>query len=60
MIRTYYTQVNLSKNYKLVSTDLKCFANWLDINKILLNFKKTEMILLYFKTKKTSGKVNIS
>ena len=28
------------KIYKLVIIDLKSFVNWLDANKILLNFKK--------------------
>ena len=37
---------------KIVNADLKHLANWLNANKILLNVKKTEMVIFKSKQKK--------
>ena len=44
---------------KLVNTDLKHQANWLNANKISLNVKKTGMVIFKSKQKKFEGDLKI-
>ena len=46
---------SIKKLNKLVNTDLKHLVNWLNVNKISLSVKKTEMVILKFKQKKFEG-----
>ena len=40
-----YTDNSIKKLNKFLNNDLKNLTNWLNVNKITLNFDKTEMIL---------------
>ena len=55
MILIYYVRVTINKLNKLVNTDLKHLVSWLNANKILLNVKKTEMVIFKSKQKKFEG-----
>ena len=44
---------------KLVNADLKSLVNWLNANKILLNVKKTEIVIFKTKLKKFEGDLKI-
>ena len=44
---------------KLVNTDLKHLANWLNANKISFNVQKTEMVIFKSKQKKLTGDLKI-
>ena len=46
---------SITKLNKLVNTDLKHLANWLNANKISLNIKKTEMVIFKSNSKKLEG-----
>ena len=46
---------SIKKLNKLVNTDLKRLVNWLNANKILLNVKKTELVIFKSKQKKFEG-----
>ena len=50
-----YMGNSIKKLNKLVNTDLKHLVNWLNVNKISLNVKKTEMVILKFKQNKFEG-----
>ena len=50
---------SIKKLSKLVNADLKHLLNWLNANKISLNVKKTEMIILRSKQKKLEGDLKI-
>ena len=45
MTQIYYILITIKKLNKFLNNDLKNLTNWLNANKITLNFKKTEMIL---------------
>ena len=45
----------IKKLNKLVNTDLKYLVNWLNANKILLNVRKTEMVIFKSTQKKFKG-----
>ena len=47
------------KSKKFVNIDLKNLVNWLNANKISLNVKKTEVVILIFKRKKFNDIVKI-
>ena len=55
MILIYYVRVTINKLNKLVNTDLKHLVSWLNANKILLNVKKTEMVIFKSKQKRFEG-----
>ena len=44
---------------KIVNADLNHLANWLNANKILLNVKKTKMVIFKSKQKKFGGDLKI-
>ena len=46
---------SIKKLNKLVNADLKRLVNWLNANKILLNVKKTELVIFKSKQKKFKG-----
>ena len=50
---------SIKKLSKLVNADLKHLLNWLNANKISLNVKKTEMIIVKSKQKKLEGDLKI-
>ena len=47
-----YIGKSIKKLSKLVNIDLKRLVNWLNANKISLNVKKTEVVILKSKRKK--------
>ena len=49
---------SIKKLNKLVNADLKQIGNWLNVNKIQLNVKKTEMMIFKFEQKKFEGFLN--
>ena len=55
MILIYYVRVTINKLNKLVNTDLKHLVSWLNANKILLNVKKTGMVIFKSTQKKFEG-----
>ena len=50
---------SIKKLNKLVNTDLKRLVNWLNANKILLDVKKTEMVIFKSKQKKSEDDLKI-
>ena len=50
---------SIKKLNKLVNADLKRLANWLNLNKISCNIKKTEMVIFKSKQKKFEGDLKI-
>ena len=50
-----YLGNSIEKLNKLVNADLKRLVNWLNANKILLNVKKTELVIFKSKQKKFKG-----
>ena len=44
---------------KIVNADLNHLANWLNANKILLNVKKTKMVIFKSKQRKFEGDLKI-
>ena len=46
---------SIKKLNELVNADLKHLLNWLNANKILVNVKKTEMIIFKSKQEKLEG-----
>ena len=50
---------SIKKMNKLFNADLKCLVNWLNKNKILLNVKKTEMVIFKSKQNKFEGDLKI-
>ena len=54
-----YIGKSIKKLRKLVNIDLKRLVNWLNANKISLNVKKTEVVILKSKRKKFNDVVEI-
>ena len=54
-----YLRKSIKKLNKFVNIDLKNLINWLNANKISLNFKKTEMVTFKSKRKKFNDAVKI-
>ena len=50
---------SIKKLNKLVNADLKHLANWLKVNKVSLNIKKTETVIFKSKQKKFEGDLKI-
>ena len=50
---------SIQKLNQLVNADLKHLVNWINANKILLNVKKTEMVIFKSKQKKVEGDLKI-
>ena len=50
---------SIKKLNKLVNTDLKHLANWLNANKISVNVKKTVMVIFKSKQRKFEGNLKI-
>ena len=50
---------SIKKLNKLVNADLKHPVNWLNVNKISFNVKKTEMVIFKSKQKKLEGDLKI-
>ena len=55
-----YLSNSIKKLDKLINADLKHAVNWLNANKILLNVKKTEMVIFKSKQKKLEGNLKIN
>ena len=54
-----YLRKSIKKLNKFVNIDLKNLINWLNANKISLNFEKTEMVIFKSKRKKFNDAVKI-
>ena len=59
MILIYCLGNSIKKLNNLVNADLIRLVNWLNANKILLNVKKTEMVIFKSKQKKFEGDLKI-
>ena len=54
-----YLSNSIKKLNKLVNADVKHLVNWLNVNKISLNVKETEMVIFKSKQKKFEGYLKI-
>ena len=61
MIPIYYIYIgkSIKKLNKFVNIEPKNLVNWLNVNKISLNVKKTEMFIFKSKRKKVNDTVKI-
>ena len=50
---------SINKLYKLVNYDLKNLLYWLNVNKISLNVKKTDLIVIKSKRKQFDGEIKL-
>ena len=54
-----YLGKSIKKLNKLVNIDLKNLLHWLNVNKISLNVKKTEIVIFKSKQKQFDGEIKL-